>query len=135
MPHEHALPCVYGGFHFELDADHPEVAMSEGKLQDAIRLALGRVPGLVLWRNNCGSVATAAGGRIAFGVGNPGGADLIGCYRGRFIAMEVKTPDGRQSPAQRDFQTCVEHNGGVYLMPRSPEDAVRMVSELSPLAG
>lgn len=57
----------------------------------------------------------------------PGSADLIGCYRGRFIALEIKTPNGRQSAEQRKFQRCVERNGGVYLIPRSVKHAVELI--------
>ena len=104
--------------------------ISEGQLQDAIRLALGRIPGLVLWRNNCGVLPMEDGKRIRFGVGNPGGADLIGCYHGRFLAIEIKTATGKQTADQRLFQQCVERNGGIYLMPRSVHHAVTMIEAL-----
>lgn len=97
--------------------------MTESQLQDAIRLALGREPDLVLWRNNCGSAVMRNGFRVTFGIGNPGGADLIGIYRGRFVAIEIKTPIGRQSPEQRAFQSLVERKGGIYVVLRSVEDA------------
>ena len=106
--------------------------MTEGELQDKIRLALGRIPGLVLWRNNIGRTQSAKGW-IWYGVGNPGGADLIGCYLGRFVAIEVKTATGRQSPEQRDWQGVVERAGGVYLLVRSVEEAVKLVGNLRPL--
>lgn len=96
--------------------------MTEALLQDRIRLALGSMPGLVLWRNNCG-VAEIRGYKVRFGVGSPGGADLIGIYRGRFIAVEIKTPTGRQSPDQRTFQALVESKGGTYTILRSVEEA------------
>lgn len=105
-------------------------SITEGQLQDAIRLALGTTTGLVLWRNNCGVLPMPDGKRIRFGVGNPGGADLIGCYCGRFLAVEIKTATGKQTEEQRTFQRCVERNGGIYLMPRSVQDAVNMVEAL-----
>ena len=103
--------------------------MTEGELQDAIRLALGRDPAVTLWRNNIGHAVMARGGRVTFGVGGPGGADLIGMLLGRFLALEVKTPTGRQSPEQRQFQTLVESKGGIYLLTRSVADAVAMIEE------
>lgn len=96
--------------------------MTEAQLQDAIRLALGRHPDLCLWRNNCG-VAERRGHTIRFGVGNPGGADLIGVFRGRFVAVEVKTPAGHQSEDQIRFQQLVERKGGVYVVLRSVDEA------------
>jgi hypothetical protein len=98
------------------------VAVSESLLQDQIRLALGAVPGLCLWRNNSG-VAEMRGYKVKFGVGNPGGADLIGLWNGRFTAVEIKTPTGRQSPAQRLFQKLVEAKGGEYVILRSVDEA------------
>lgn len=109
-------------------------AVTEGQLQDAIRLALGRVSGLVLWRNNVGRAMVDYGSGeprpLVYGL-CPGSADLIGCYQGRFVAVEVKTPSGKQTPEQRLFQACVERNGGVYLLPRSVQQAVEMVAALA----
>lgn len=102
--------------------------MTEGQLQDAIRLALNDVD-LVLWRNSCG-VATIGTRTQRFGVGNPGGADLIGLFRGRFVAVEIKTPIGRQSAAQRTWQALVERKGGVYVILRSVEDARAWLADL-----
>lgn len=102
--------------------------MTEGQIQDAIRLVLNHPDG-VWWRNNCG-VAERGGHKIRFGVGNPGGADLIGVFRGRFVAVEVKTPIGRQTPEQRQFQQLVERKGGVYVVLRSADDARAWLAEL-----
>lgn len=104
--------------------------MTESQLQDAIRLALGRDPSLVLFRNNCGSAVMRNGFRVTFGVGNPGGADLIGCFRGIFVAVEIKTPEGRQSKEQRQFQQLIESKGGVYTILRSVDDARAWLSDL-----
>lgn len=106
-----------------------EARMTEAQLQDAIRLALGRDPSVTLWRNNIGHALMAHGGRVTFGVGGPGGADLIGILRGRFIALEVKTQTGRQSVEQQRFQSLVESKGGIYLLARSVDEAVAMVED------
>lgn len=105
-------------------------AVTETQLQDAIRVALGTMPDVVLWRNNIGHAVMHGGGRVTFGVGGPGGSDLIGMFRGRFLAVEVKTPTGRQSPTQRQFQQLVEARGGVYLMPRSVQHMMNMLDAL-----
>lgn len=94
--------------------------MRESQLQDEIRLALGRVPALVLWRNNCGYDAQR---HVRYGVGSPGGADLIGLHNGRFLAVEIKTQTGRQSDEQRRFQQLVESKGGIYKILRSVDEA------------
>ncbi len=101
--------------------------MSESHIQDAIRLALGREAELVLWRNNCGYDAER---RVRYGVASPGGADLIGMFRGRFVAVEIKTPIGRQSKEQREFQALIERKGGIYVVLRSVEQALTWLEEM-----
>jgi hypothetical protein len=98
--------------------------MTESQLQDAIRLALGSDPELCLWRNNVGQSTDQHTRRtIRFGVGNPGGSDLIGVFRGRFLAVEIKTPTGRQRDDQKLFQQLVERKGGTYVILRSVDEA------------
>lgn len=107
------------------------MSIKESQLQDQIRLELGRVPGICVWRNNTGSIEARQGYRIAFGCGGAGGADLIGLYRGRFIAIEVKSATGRQSPEQKIYQQLVEKMGGVYVLLRSVEEARAWVADLA----
>ena len=101
--------------------------MTESQIQTAVRLELGNVtryPEIVLWPNVCGVFLDEhSGTKRRVGVGNPGGADLIGMWNGRFLGVEIKTPIGRQSPEQKRFQTLVEKRGGVYIVLRSVEDA------------
>lgn len=95
--------------------------MSEGHIQDAIRLALTDEPGLVVWRNNTG-VAEHRGARVRYGLA-VGSADLIGCLNGRFVALEVKTAVGRASTEQRQWLDLVRRNGGFAAVVRSVEEA------------
>lgn len=72
--------------------------------------------------------------KVVYGVGNPGGADLIGGFRGRFLAVETKTRRGRQSPEQREWQQVVERDlGGVYAMVRSERDARELLARIMEL--
>jgi len=105
--------------------------MTESQIQDAIRLELS---GQVLtWRNNIGRAQTRTGAYITYGVGNPGGADLIGLHRGRFVAIEIKTPIGRQSREQKMFQVLVEAHGGIYVVLRSVEETRAWCANLANL--
>lgn len=104
-------------------------ALTEGQIQDAIRLELGNEPDVLIFRNNIG-VADMRGYKVRFGVGGPGGADLIGIFRGRFIAIEVKSPTGRQSPEQRMFEQLVLARGGIYVVLRSVEEARTWLASL-----
>ncbi|MGL5964519.1 MAG: VRR-NUC domain-containing protein [Fusobacteriaceae bacterium] len=95
--------------------------MSEGQIQDAIRLALTDEPGLVMWRNNTG-VAEHRGARVRYGLA-VGSADLVGCLDGRFVALEVKTAVGRASTEQRQWLDLVRRNGGFAAVVRSVAEA------------
>ncbi len=96
--------------------------MSEQDIQSEILAAVTAVPGFLAWRANSALAVTAARQVIRANV--PGCADIIGCYRGRFVAIEVKTETGRQSQQQRRFQAAVERAGGLYVVARSPSDAL-----------
>lgn len=103
--------------------------MSEAGIQAQILLAIGRMPGLLVWRQNVGKFKLETGRMISFGV--PGCPDIIGCFRGRFIGIEVKTPAGRQSDQQKHFQAAVERAGGIYILARSVADAVSALGAIS----
>lgn len=104
--------------------------MTESQLQDAIRLVLGATGEILLHRNNVGMARMPNGAPIKFGVGNPGGADLVGVFRGRALYVEIKTPTGRQSPEQKAFQSLVERHGAIYRILRSVEEAQSFLQEL-----
>lgn len=89
-----------------------------------------------LWRNNSGSLPDPRTGRyVQFGVGNPGGSDLIG-YRkvtvtpemvgqdvAVFAAVEVKTARGRVRPEQQRFVDHIRSAGGIAGIARSVDEA------------
>lgn len=104
--------------------------MSEGALQDAIRLALGTLPEGAWWRNNCGVALHPNGARVVYGLA-VGSADLVGVVRGRFVALEVKTPTGRVTPAQAQWLALVRAQGGVAEVVRSVEDALAVVRAIT----
>ena len=103
--------------------------MTEGQLQDAIRLVLTG-DSIVLWRNNCGQ-AEIRGRYVRYGVGNPGGADLIGIGPGgQFVAVEIKLPGKHPTPEQRMWGALVERKGGTYVVLRSVEEATQWLTNL-----
>lgn len=87
-----------------------------------MRLALGRVPGLVLWRN---SVGFDAARKVHYGLCR-GSADLIGIYNGKFVALEVKTKNGILSPEQELFLSLVRRLGGIAAVVKSPQQALEL---------
>ena len=100
--------------------------MRESDIVSAIRLAVGRDPDVVIWRNS-GGVATAASGNVQrFGL-CVGAADLIGICRGRFLALEVKTGSGRVTVEQEMFLLLVRRKGGFAAVVRSVAEAAEAI--------
>lgn len=100
----------------------------EQNIQKLIMLALTEA-GCIVWRNNIGSYTTVEGAYIKYGVGGVGGSDLIGIYKptGQFLAVEVKSPKGKPSPAQLNFIEQVRAAGGIAGIARSPQDALNLL--------
>ena len=108
--------------------------MSEAAIQAAIRLALGSHPRIKAFRNNAGQYKTPDGRWVKYGVGNPGGADLIGWRSvlitpdmvgqriAQFVSVEVKTPKGTVRPEQQVWADNVRKAGGIAVIARSVED-------------
>ena len=114
--------------------------MSEAKLQREIREALGaKARHARLLRNNSGVAFHADGSRVVYGVGSPGGSDLLGWTSitvtpsmvGRkiaiFTAAEIKTAAGRVSADQQNFIDAVKSAGGLAAVVRSADEALRLV--------
>jgi hypothetical protein len=99
--------------------------IDEATIQAAILVAVSNVPGAMFWRNNTGTLPTAHGTRISFGL--PGSSDIIGIFCGRFVGIEVKTRTCRQSAQQKRFQAAVERAGGLYVLARSVDDALAAI--------
>jgi penicillin-binding protein-related factor A (putative recombinase) len=57
-----------------------------------------------------------------------GVADILGIWRGRPLAIEVKTKTGRVSPHQKAFLEAWEQAGGIGFVARSLEDVTYELS-------
>lgn len=62
--------------------------------------------------------------------GRRGVSDLEVITPGKNYYVEIKTPKGRQSKEQKEFQRIVESCGFTYLIWRSIDDAISFVSKL-----
>lgn len=99
--------------------------MSESETQRAILLALTSVPGCRMFRNSVG--VAREGNRVTrYGL-CVGSSDLIGWYRGRFVAIEVKSATGRTTIEQDRFLDAVWRDGGLAGVCRSVEDALEVL--------
>lgn len=67
-------------------------------------------------------------------VGSPmqdhGTADLLACYRGRFIAIEVKLPGEKESKMQEVRRRQVQDAGGITEVVHSMEELKVMLEGL-----
>lgn len=85
------------------------------------------IPGLVVFRNNCGMLYNEHGIPTRFGVANQcGGSDFIGWYNGLFCAFEIKADkDNTQKDRltkQENFIAQVNAAGGFAGFVRRPID-------------
>ena len=64
---------------------------------------------------------------ILQGIGSHQGiCDLIAIKNGVVYFVEVKTKNGRQSEAQKQFETSIVLSGGNYLIARSLDDIMKI---------
>jgi hypothetical protein len=97
----------------------------EAKVSAAIDKYLSLIGAIVI-RTNAGSWQDEHGNYI-YGAkaGTSDKTVAIPAQEGRsaaFLALEVKSATGRQSPAQKAYQARVEAIGGLYILARSVED-------------
>ena len=58
-------------------------------------------------------------------------ADIICCFRGgRYIEIEIKKPEGKQSAVQKTHQEEIELLGGNYFLIRNLDDVDEMILQL-----
>jgi hypothetical protein len=109
----------------------------EIELKKRILLAAAEIEGLVLMNNPVGhahqgeairvpgygprAILIQEPRRVSFGL-MPGSSDLIGWYRGRFVALEIKTPEGVVSDEQEHFIYTVKRYGGIAAVVRDPKE-------------
>lgn len=101
---------------------------SETDIQAKILIAITALPGF-FFRQNSGVYFTATGRPVRAAV--PGAPDIMGVWHGRAVGIEVKTPIGRQSKNQRNFQYVWERHGGIYIIATSPESAVAALESIN----
>ena len=115
------------------------VANSETKLQQEIRLALGRIPSLRLFRNQVGQLPDPRTGRyVQFGLAK-GSSDLVGFKTVKitpeminqevavFVSIEIKTERGKLTEVQQNWLQKVHDSGGIVGVARSIQDALKIV--------
>lgn len=87
------------------------------------------------WRCNTGAMRKAYTDKkgvtrthmVRFGF--PGIADIIGVYKGQFIAIECKIGNNTQSSPQKSFQAAVEQAGGKYILAYTLDDVINEIGD------
>ena len=115
------------------------VANYETKLHQEIRLALGTIPSLRLFRNQVGQLPDPRTGRyVQFGLAK-GSSDLIGFKTIKitpemigqdlavFTSIEVKTNSGQLSKYQHNWLQAVKKAGGIVGVARNVKDALNIL--------
>lgn len=51
-----------------------------------------------------------------------GTSDVLGCYKGRFLAIEIKAATGKLTDEQAEFIFAIRSNGGIAFIARSIAD-------------
>ncbi|GAW36987.1 VRR-NUC domain protein [Roseovarius sp. A-2] len=102
---------------------------AETDIHNRILVALSREfhPRGIFWRQNAGRVRSDRGAWIS--LGPTGISDIVGVLDGRSVFVEVKTATGKQRKAQKNFQAAVERAGGLYLVARSPDEAISALAD------
>jgi len=83
----------------------------EAQLTRAIRQLLNSV-GIFHWKAWGGPMST------------PGVPDIIGCFKGRMIGIEIKSEKGVVSEYQKEFIENINRAGGLAFVARSLEDVI-----------
>lgn len=55
-----------------------------------------------------------------------GVSDILGCYQGKMLAIEVKAPGRKEKPEQTKFLQRVNDAGGLGFIARSVDDVIAM---------
>ena len=82
------------------------------------------------WRNNTGG-ATYQGknGKKSFvRFGQPGMSDILGIYKGKFLAIEVKRPGGKVTELQKKFLEAIESNDGIAILAYDLDDVKKVIA-------
>lgn len=117
-----------GGFVVTVDETaSKKKAAPEAAIQRQIIKALTH-HGAVVTRVNAGFLRDAQGN--VFSGASAGTSDLLCCYRGRYLALEVKAPGGRLTDKQRRFQEQVKGAGGIAFVVRSDHEALAVLAAI-----
>jgi hypothetical protein len=59
-----------------------------------------------------------------------GVSDILCCYRGRLLCLEIKKPREKLKPSQQLFREKVEAAGAIYAIITNLDDLIALLNEL-----
>ena len=92
--------------------------MIEQDVVNLIKKYLQTIPNLFFWKEHGGQYGTA------------GIPDLIICYKGRFIALEVKRPGGKPTLLQKITLNKIEKAKGIAKIVTSVEQVKEIIENI-----
>ena len=92
--------------------------MAERDIVSAILRHLKKTPFCFAWKEHGGMYGTA------------GIPDVIVCYRGRFVAFEVKTPSGKLTKLQENTITRIKNAKGQAFKVTSAAEVAAILKQL-----
>lgn len=99
--------------------------MTEKEIENAILQYLNLLPETKAWKNQSIGVYDPVKRVYRMNRGAytaRGTSDIIGICQGVMLCIEVKTPKGKISQAQKDFLDIMEHLGALAFVARSVDD-------------
>ena len=97
--------------------------MLEKDIVAAIMRYLKTVPACFAWKEHGGMYGTS------------GLPDIICCYCGRFVGLEVKTTDGKVTKLQEITLAKIQAAGGVSAVVRSVDEVKTIIEEIRRSSG
>lgn len=94
----------------------------EGTIKSAIREYLDTIPDLCVLPVATTGMWDPVRKRFRKSTMRLGTPDILCCYKGLFIAIEVKSEQGRLSESQRQIKEEIERCWGLYMVARSVPD-------------
>ena len=61
----------------------------------------------------------------------PGDPDMIVCFKGRYVALEAKSPTGLLSPIQTARRNEIRDAGGIYEVVRTIDDVKKIMETIA----
>lgn len=60
----------------------------------------------------------------------PGDPDIVVCFKGRYVALEAKSPVGLLSPIQKARRDEIRKAGGIYEVVRTLDEVKRIMETI-----